>query len=339
MEKIATKRRRDVTIDLLRFIALTCIIIAHINPSPLLFQLRNFDVPLMVFLSGVSFRISSGNNNGYWHYAFKRFKRLILPVWAFLLVYDFIILVKDGEMLPLTDMVRYGTMMTPWFVWIIRVFFVIAMIAPLISGAIINCSKKVFLLWSVVVLVAFEALCMTEFSQFPFSEYVLMNIPYLIVFALGLKIMDFKAKEVAGILTVSCSVFICLLLGQKIGGGNFLPTQLFKYPPRIYYLSYAISATLLLWILKDRLVFMINKISPKVLGYIANIGSHTIWIYLWHIVVLAFVGDIDYTIVRFLVVYGAAIGITYLQVKIVEKITENISNTSLKKNIRMVFIG
>lgn len=78
MEKIATKSRRDVTIDLLRFIALTCIIIAHINPSPLLFQLRNFDVPLMVFLSGVSFRISSGNNDGYSYCLWGRNRDYIL---------------------------------------------------------------------------------------------------------------------------------------------------------------------------------------------------------------------------------------------------------------------
>ena len=128
------------------------------------------------------------------------------------------------------------------------------------------------------------------------------------------------------------------VLGRP-GGGGILPTQLFKYPPRIYYLSYAISVFLILWILKDKVVFIINEISPKVLGCIAYIGSRTIWIYLWHIVVLGFVGNIDYTVVRFLVVYGIAIGITFLQVKIVESITENISNISLKKNIRMVFIG
>lgn len=219
MKQMSANSSRDVTIDLLRFISLTCIIIAHINPSPLLFQLRNFDVPLMVFLSGVAYRISGGKNDGFWHYALKRFKRLILPVWAFLLAYDCIIWIKDGEMLSLMTMVRYYTMMTPWFVWIIRVFFVIALIAPLVSSAIINCGKRSFMLWSVVVLVAFEAFCMSVFSHFRFSEYVLMNIPYLIVFALGLKIKDFTAKEVAVISVVSCSVFICLLFGQKIGGG------------------------------------------------------------------------------------------------------------------------
>ena len=78
---------RNRSIDLLRFIALTGIIIAHIDPPSFWMQLRGFDVPLMVFLSGVSYRISGGNKQNYWSYAVKRFKRLILPVWVFLTIY------------------------------------------------------------------------------------------------------------------------------------------------------------------------------------------------------------------------------------------------------------
>lgn len=48
------RKNRDQSIDLLRFIALTGIIIVHIHPSAFWIQLRNFDVPLLVFLSGVS---------------------------------------------------------------------------------------------------------------------------------------------------------------------------------------------------------------------------------------------------------------------------------------------
>lgn len=47
-------KKRDRSIDLLRFIALTGIVIVYIHPSEFWTQLRNFDVPLMVFLSGVS---------------------------------------------------------------------------------------------------------------------------------------------------------------------------------------------------------------------------------------------------------------------------------------------
>lgn len=52
-------RTRDFSIDILRAIALMGIICVHIRPSSFWAELRNFDVPMMVFLSGISFAISN----------------------------------------------------------------------------------------------------------------------------------------------------------------------------------------------------------------------------------------------------------------------------------------
>lgn len=52
--------RRDYSIDILRFIALTGIIAVCCVPNTFITQLRNFDVPLMVFLSGVSYNLTVG---------------------------------------------------------------------------------------------------------------------------------------------------------------------------------------------------------------------------------------------------------------------------------------
>lgn len=78
---------RDISIDILRCIALIGIVVIHCEPESLwLRQIRNFDVPLMVFLSGVSYTLSIKDENtlidgGYLKYVIKRFKRLILPTW------------------------------------------------------------------------------------------------------------------------------------------------------------------------------------------------------------------------------------------------------------------
>lgn len=45
---------RDISIDLLRFVGLSCIIFAHIDAPFVLNQLRCFDVPLMLFVSGLT---------------------------------------------------------------------------------------------------------------------------------------------------------------------------------------------------------------------------------------------------------------------------------------------
>ena len=85
---------RDISIDILRCIALIGIVVIHCEPESLwLRQIRNFDVPLMVFLSGVSYTLSIKDENtlidgGYLKYVIKRFKRLILPTWIFLGIYS-----------------------------------------------------------------------------------------------------------------------------------------------------------------------------------------------------------------------------------------------------------
>ena len=74
---------RDKKIDILRFIAMLCIILAHSQPNTFIFQIRNFDVPLIIILMGASFYISR-KEIGFMDYVKKRFKRLVLPTWKFL---------------------------------------------------------------------------------------------------------------------------------------------------------------------------------------------------------------------------------------------------------------
>ena len=71
----------------------------------------------------------------------------------------------------------------------------------------------------------------------------------------------------------------------------------------------------------------------------AYMGSHTIWIYLWHIVALLFCDSIESAFLRFAIVYAIAISITVGQVKLIGMMTDNMVNTTLKKNIRMIFLG
>ena len=48
-------KERDYKIDILRFIAIICIILSHTKPPETIFLLRNFDVTLMVMIMGASF--------------------------------------------------------------------------------------------------------------------------------------------------------------------------------------------------------------------------------------------------------------------------------------------
>lgn len=50
---------RDNSIDILRSIALIGMIISHCEPHWTIMQFREFDVSLIVFLSGVSYMLSA----------------------------------------------------------------------------------------------------------------------------------------------------------------------------------------------------------------------------------------------------------------------------------------
>lgn len=76
---------RDQNMDLLRFIGMLLLILAHVFPSSRIYELRLFDVPLMLFVSGLVF--ARKNADFSWNYLWHRCKRLVLPVWIFFAAY------------------------------------------------------------------------------------------------------------------------------------------------------------------------------------------------------------------------------------------------------------
>lgn len=77
------KTRRVAEIDFLRAEGLLLIVLAHVNAPAVLFQMRNFDVVLMVFVIGMAYANSTPISYG--DYVVKRFRRLVIPVWLFLI--------------------------------------------------------------------------------------------------------------------------------------------------------------------------------------------------------------------------------------------------------------
>ena len=63
--------------------------------------------------------------------------------------------------------------------------------------------------------------------------------------------------------------------------GFFVPTQQYKYPPTIYYLSYAIACLNFLYLL-CRSLSEFNGVSRKIILWFS---SNSLWVYLWHIMV------------------------------------------------------
>lgn len=339
---------RDHRIDVLRSFGLCLIILAHCSPPGVLFQVRNFDVPLMVLISGIAFSLSfNPNRTSYLRYVKDRLKRLILPVWCFLTIF-FIscMLFEFPSALPHIDKIIDSYLLHEGigYVWIIRVFFMVALIAPLIFHLHRRIKSNIFFLSLIMAVFVFNEvvnfLLKDSFAYGGLPELVektlLYALPYGAVFALGLRFLFLTRRQLIAITGVMGLVFITIGAGLLLTHGKFVPTQAYKYPPQIYYFSYAIFMSLLLWMLMDYIMRIIYFL--KIDDILMFMGRNSIWIYLWHIAILSII-DMPYY-VEFPAVLFVSVMITFFQFILINKfLLSRITNPTLGKNVRVIFTG
>lgn len=123
------------------------------------------------------------------------------------------------------------------------------------------------------------------------------------------------------------SVIACYLWSIH---GEFILVGKYKYPPQLYYLSYAVMCISLLWIVRAKITRCLQQI--RLLNVVTYIGSHTLWIYFWHIPIVTFIGTHFTPSIRFMIVYFSAIVLSYIQTCIVNTLCNRISNEFWKKN-------
>lgn len=314
---------RNNTIDILRTIGLLLVMASHCCTTQIFFQFREFDVVLLMFVSGASFMISSKEEK-YIPYCIKRFKRLVLPAWLFLIIYmpiryfvfhhDFTLKYVIGSFL-LTN----GGL---GFVWIFRVMFITALCNPFmkkISG------KKYSLLLGLVIIILDDLIIQyldTKFSSavlfagitvLSFYKYIIaFTITYAVISLYGMKIYSLPKKQQLIISLIS----LCIFLGYGYLNG-FPSLQEYKYPPMLYYVSYGMFWSTLLYVLFDSIHF-----NEKVNNVFAWISKHTMSIYIWHIVFYYLVSDkvvtvFSWGIPMFLFVLTCSILMAYIQDKII----------------------
>ena len=338
---------RNPSIDLIRFIGLSLIVLAHIGMSRMagesvVFQLRSFDVPLMVFVSGLAF---SGKTTGaYLPFIFKRALRLLIPVYIFVTVYILLnpVLADLGWVEAYSQKQIAGTFalcLNPsiGYVWIIRVFLIVALFTPLLIAV----ERKIRSGWMLYALVlsmlgiqtALASWLYPKGVEFFGSEWLMYLVKdwglylfgYCALFMTGLRFRRNTLKEKAMVVGIFLMIAaICAFFAvQK--HGTWLSFQQYKYPPRLYFLIYGLLASALLW--------MTSNVWSKFLdnSLFTFIGRNTIWIYLWHIPFVNLVVSLDgYTapladwplVGKYAFVYLCALcafGLQYLVVRLIER--------------------
>lgn len=330
---------RDEKIDILRFIGLAMIILAHTNPSPLIAQLRNFDVPLMVLVSGASFALSY-RYEAFTSYLWKRVKRLVFPTWIFLTVYFAVIFATNFPIVApniKTVIGSYILLSGIGYVWIIRVFLLVALVSPsILKFSNSTKSQAKFFSITAAIYIAYEIILFLTKSlplspiRTVFENTVLYVIPYAIIFSIGLRLTQLTKQHIIIFMIVTFST--CVAVGAALwnASGTLVLTQEFKYPPSIYYLSYALAVCLFLWLISDRLVTAVKQLG--IYEPLMFIAQNTIWIYLWHIPLIEIINLEFY--IKYPIVFALASCIAFMQIYLVKKVL--IPRLSSQSNIRNV---
>ena len=178
---------RDGRIDFLRALGLLLIMLAHVDPPEWLFELRGFDVVLMVLLNALSFRASGGARGSWGGYVARRFRRLIVPTWCFLIPVLLCLTVMGiwfpGARLSLTDYLSSFSLTAGiGYVWIIRVYFQMALISPLLLAALRRWGLRRYLAMLALAAPVYELYCIIapagENLPGYLSHYVVQDAKY-----------------------------------------------------------------------------------------------------------------------------------------------------------------
>ncbi len=316
-------RSRDKYIDFLRFVGLAMIVLAHVKAPFTIHQIRCFDVPLMLFVSGLAYgnRSISASWKGYY---LPRLKRLLIPIYIFVFC-DLIALTLMNKTLTTEDIIKsvlLCTSGTVGYVWIIKVFILVMFATPVLIKINNRLSNLTFILFIIGLYYIQEGLVfITQYIANPlFNTIYTETIPYLfgysIPFLWGLRLRqcDIKSEYIfLSLITLFSILFLLLYINQH--GTPIAITPFFKYPPHSYFLIYGLLASAILW--KARL--FLSK--PAKIRLFTFIGENTIWIYIWHIVFVSFANIyIENWILKYILVFTLATLTYFIQYTIINRL-------------------
>lgn len=281
-------KKRDVIVDYLRIIGLVLVIAAHCRFPYWFIYGRQFDVPLLFFVSGMSFGYASFSftKENYISYVKKRFLKLIGTVWIFLVFFFLFFQYVDPKGFDASTIIQSFLLTGSgiMFVWVYRIFFTNAITLPLLNQK--EYGKP--LLWGFLIYVGIflnELLhigvgSLLQGTAYKLFEYVISyTIAYTLIGQAGVFFTKMNQKE-KGIYSI-VSIVLFLLVGWY---NHFIDFEMMKYPPTLYYASYGIAWSSFLYVV---LAFVIHKENPL----ITWLSNHVMDIYLAHIFLYYFVAE------------------------------------------------
>lgn len=252
--------QRDMKLDFMRALGTLTIILPHVLAPDIMIQLRTFDVVMLVFVSGMSYAYQSmaGDTPDYWLYVKKRLKKLLLPTFILIFIVFFSmnavsLALSKGLYFNISDLCSSLLLFEDGigYVWIIKVYIGMAIVAPFVWKVINRLDNDVlfFGLCGLIYLIYRCIWGVTQLGSIPvistiLEEYVFYILSYMIPFAVGMYLYAHKGRKTIKLLFIFLFIIVQALVVTQ--GGGFEP-NLHKYPPGIYYLTYGIACSLIIY--------------------------------------------------------------------------------------------
>jgi len=223
---------------------------------------------------------------------FKRLKRLLAPVWLFL-TFFFLSTYIVTTIFSIPYPFNAGRIFSAYlfmdgigFVWIFKVYLILALITPLaiyLNRKIVKNKTYFFFLITFYIIYETAKLILlphlNDSLVWLFNSTVFILWPYSILYLYSFRISILNRNHTLFISLASFLFFLLLAFAKSLESGEFVPTQKFKYPPSFYYLAYAFFAINLLYWITMQINFSREALRKKIIW----LSENSLWIYLWHI--------------------------------------------------------
>ena len=274
---MARNYSRNNALDYMRVLGLFLVIMAHCGVPRVLFELRNFDVTMLIFVSAFVFAI--GYHGNWRNYFTRRIRRILMPVWTFLTMY-FVSVVTTGQRLDWNEVLRSFLMIDGiGYVWIFRIMITLALINPLIYRLTERSNPYLTLILAVALMLGNHAL---GYFMAGVSERISSWVNLLVGYTVGYGVVSMIGMKWRQLNKEEKFIYFLTFAAIFVGFGIYRSWPYitdYKYPPTEYYSCYGLLWTIALY---DFLTLI--KIRGN--AFISWAAGNTLYIYLAHIVMV-----------------------------------------------------
>ncbi|KJL04080.1 acyltransferase family protein [Priestia aryabhattai] len=282
-------KKRDLRIDALRFIGTLLVILAHVGAPAWIQNIRTFDVVMLVLISGMSIN-KSRNIKNYPIYIYQRLKKMILPLYIVLTIIFLINFVTSILFNITSSGINSNVILDSYllldgigYVWIVRVFLFVALVAPVFPLTVKKLNTLNFFISLGSLYIIYVIICnvFVGDSSRLFNYFFIETIPYILIAAIGYRIYQ-NTKEQKYIFFWAIIGLVVVTISHLLSNQDILPNN-YKYPPGLQYVFYGLLVSILLFFIIGKYEKIRNLFANR---FVKFVSIHSYDIYVIHILSL-----------------------------------------------------